>query len=155
MTPADYAAAIAKALEAGPTEGPWSAAGPSFGDPLPRYCNEVIVDNEDSEEDGETVCRPSSIQMDDASTADMVYIAACHPEALRSLLDEREALRKDAERYRWLRNESWGGAYIGKRGFPSVVEFKPGFLPSFAIVLAEDAVDAAIDAALAANKEHG
>jgi hypothetical protein len=64
---------------------------------------------------------------------------------LRRLTAEVEALRKDAERYRWLRDEAWGGN--NKRG-PHLVEFKPGHTPSFFTELAEQAADAAIDAAM-------
>lgn len=65
------------------------------------------------------------------------------------LAAEVEALRADAERYRWLRNEAWGGN--NKRG-PHLVEFKPGYVPARFTDLAEDAADAAIDSA---RKEQG
>ncbi len=34
------------------------------------------------------------------------YIAACHPERIARLLDALEAATKDAQRYRWLRNNA-------------------------------------------------
>lgn len=59
---------------------------------------------------------------------------------------ECEALRADAMRYRWLRNEAWGGN--NKQG-PHLVEFKSGYVPSRFTDLAEEAADAAMDAAMA------
>ena len=64
----------------------------------------------------------------------------------RDVVAERDRLRKDAERYLWLRNEAWGGN--NKRG-PHLVEFKPGYVPSRFTDLAEEAADAAVDAAMA------
>lgn len=64
---------------------------------------------------------------------------------LRRLHAEVEALRADAMRYRWLRNEAWGGN--NKQG-PHLVEFKSGYVPSRFTDLAEEAADAAVDAAM-------
>lgn len=61
------------------------------------------------------------------------------------LAAECEALRADAERYRWLRNEAWGGN--NKTG-PHLVQYKPGLMPSAVTELAEEAADAMIDAAM-------
>jgi chorismate mutase len=72
-------------------------------------------------------------------------------EALRALLAERDELAKDAARYRWLRNEAWGGG-MAKRKFPHVVEYRPGLMPTAVLELAEEALDDAIDAALT-NKD--
>lgn len=85
MTPADYAAAIAKALEC------------------------VLEDEWCWREDGENEFGTPCFEIDaaDGSLSELAtayserhaeFIAACHPAALRSLLDEREALRRDAER---------------------------------------------------------
>ena len=38
-------------------------------------------------------------------TANARFIAACNPEAIRELLDELDALKADAERYLWLRDQ--------------------------------------------------
>ena len=104
--------ALREALEAGPTDGPWVAAGPSFGKPLPVYCDEVVTDRDDDEDDGDSICRaPTGFERE--STVDMTYIAAANPATIRALLAEldrlREALHDEraldaavaAERERW------------------------------------------------------
>jgi len=97
---------IREALAAGPTPGPWSVktvptscgichkVGPFPGkqpDSLPRhaclYADYPIQGN----------------PADDELEANARFIAACHPAAIRELLDEIERLRADARRYRWLR----------------------------------------------------
>lgn len=75
------------------THGEWVACGPSFGDPLPRYLNEVV--RPDDVDGGDTVARAME-GMEGGSTADMAYIAACHPERIARLLDALEAAKKDA-----------------------------------------------------------
>jgi hypothetical protein len=63
--------------------------------------------------------------------------------------------REDAERYRWLRNESWAGYHIGK-GKPQVAEtivFIEREHGNVKTVLAEEALDTAIDAARAAKED--
>lgn len=99
--------ALREALDAGPDEGPWVSAGPSYGAALPVYCNEVVIDREGDDEDTYQVCI-APLGLDAESTANMNYIAAAHPAAIRALLDERdrlakevERMRADAERYRW------------------------------------------------------
>ena len=62
-------------------------------------------------------------------------------------LDELAALRKDAERYRWLRNEAWAG-YNQGRGRPHV--FTVDGAGNRRTMLAEEALDAAVDAAMEA-----
>ena len=62
-----------------------------------------------------------------------------------ALQAEYDALRKDAERWRWMRNEAWGGN--NKRG-PYLVTFKAGHSPSLFTMLAEGAADSSIDAAM-------
>ena len=90
--------AIRAAAEAA-TPGPWEAAGPSFGAPLPKYLNEVGRINED--EMFEEVCVSPSPE-DDACSADMNYIATANPATVIALLDRLEAAEKDAARYRWV-----------------------------------------------------
>ncbi|MHA6476153.1 hypothetical protein ACX1DW_01480 [Stutzerimonas sp. KH-1] len=63
------------------------------------------------------------------------------------LIAERDALQKDAERYRYLRNEAWGCDKI-KRDDMHVVLIGAGVLRSGLTELAEEALDTAIDAAL-------
>lgn len=86
--------AIRAAAEAA-TPGPWEAVGPSFGEPLPKYLNEVGRINED--EMFEEVC-VSPWPEDDACSADMIFIATANPAAVIALCDEIERLRKDAGR---------------------------------------------------------
>lgn len=67
---------------------------------------------------------------------------------------EVQALREDAERYRWLRNESWAGYNQSKRK-PQVAEtivFVQDGAGNVKTILAEDALDAAIDAAMEKQK---
>ena len=61
---------------------------------------------------------------------------------------------RDAERYRWLRNESWAGYNTGK-GTPSV--YTVDGAGNRRMMLAEEAMDDAIDAAIAQQKgaNHG
>lgn len=56
---------------------------------------------------------------------------------------------RDAERYRWLRNESWAGYNTGK-GTPSV--YTVDGAGNRRMMLAEEAMDEAIDAAIAQQK---
>lgn len=56
---------------------------------------------------------------------------------------------RDAERYRWLRNESWAGYNTGK-GTPSV--YTVDGAGNRRMMLAEEAMDDAIDAAIAQQK---
>ena len=59
---------------------------------------------------------------------------------------------RDAERYRWLRNESWAGYNTGK-GTPSV--YTVDGAGNRRMMLAEEAMDAAIDTAMAQGANHG
>ena len=84
--------------------------------------------------------------------ANAQLIAAANPAAILSLLDELQTLRvtaenaeKDAERYRWLRNESWAG-YNNSKGKPQV--FVHDGAGNRKTMLAEDAMDSEIDAAI-------
>ena len=68
-----------------------------------------------------------------------------------------DALELDAKRYRWLRNESWAG-YNQSKGKPQVFETVTMVLDgarNFKCILAEEAFDDAIDAAIAAQGERG
>lgn len=91
--------AIRAVLAAGPTPGEWVACGPSFGDPLPRFLNEVV--SPDEADGGETVA--CALQgAEGLADADMAYIAACNPERIARLLDALEqaqsALAAERER---------------------------------------------------------
>jgi hypothetical protein len=76
-------AQIQKALDAGPMEGTWVAAGPSFGEALPKYLNEVVIEDGSDSPDSVCGCEPAG---DPESSATMDYIAACNPENIRVLL---------------------------------------------------------------------
>lgn len=119
---------LREALAAGPTPGPWVATGNG----VHRGARCVLTTDMQPKEQRDT---------------DAAYIAACSPEVLAHLLaalDEREALREDAERYRWLRNEAWAG-YNQGRGLPHV--FTVDGAGNRRTMLAEAALDAATDAA--------
>ncbi|WGV20451.1 ead/Ea22-like family protein [Pseudomonas putida] len=68
------------------------------------------------------------------SLADAAFIAAASPASILDLLDENEALRKDAERYRWLRD---GAGYCDTRDIPGMAPAR---------------MDAFIDAAMAKGR---
>ena len=90
------------------TPGPWIAAGPSFGESLPKHLNEVVVDREGDEDDGYSICN-TPIGLDQECSDDMAFIAAANPLAIEELLDRLEAAEKsDAESiamYRKARDE--------------------------------------------------
>jgi len=90
-----------------------------------------------------------------AFTPDQLKLFVSHirtaPPAPAAPLSDAE----DAERYRWLRNESWAG-YNASKSKPQVFETVTMVVDgarNFKTILAEDALDAAIDAAIAAAKE--
>ena len=75
------------------TQGPWVACGPSFGAALPKYLNEVVVDDPDSEEDGIEICQPPT-GLDKESSRDMEFIAAANPAVVLELV---RRLREDVQ----------------------------------------------------------
>ena len=91
--------ALREALDAGPDEGPWVSAGPSYGAALPVHCNEVIIDREGDDEDTYQVCR-APLGLDAESTANMNYIGEASPKVIRSLLDERDRLAAEVDALR-------------------------------------------------------
>ena len=83
---------IRKALEMGPTPGPW----------VVRY--DYVVQAR-SYEDGRLVpvVQPYGVNRDGTDLfANARLIAACDPDTIRELLDEIEALRRDAARWRYV-----------------------------------------------------
>ncbi len=77
------------ALAANPTPGPWITAGPSFGDPMPRYTTCIVQDTDDD-------CAPDVVRFmvearDEQHELDAAFIAAaCNAAPL--LLDTIERL---------------------------------------------------------------
>jgi len=90
------------------TQGPWIAAGPSYGDPMPRYYNAVVTDTDGPIED-EDICSNTM------TSEDALYIAAANPAAILSLLDRLEKAEKDAFRLVWAMN--WMRMSIHDQGF--------------------------------------
>ena len=88
-----------KRLAAEATPGPWIAAGPSFGGPMPVYCNDVCVDREGDDDDTYSVFG-APIGMDKEASSDMEYIAAANPKAITALLSALEAAEAENERLR-------------------------------------------------------
>ena len=76
------------------TPGPWIGCGPSFGESLPKYLNEVVVDREGDEDDGYSICN-APIGLDEEHSADMAFIAAANPATVSELLDRLEVAEKD------------------------------------------------------------
>jgi len=64
------------------TPGPWIGAGPSFGDPLPRYTTEIVTEWE--EDDNRVICELPFDHHDDENEANARLIAAA-PELLEAL----------------------------------------------------------------------
>lgn len=99
---------IREALAAGPTPGPWSVetvptscgvyhkVGP-FPGRRPGYPPRHACLYADYPIQGNPA--------DDELKANAAFIAACNPAAIRELLAEMDALKADAERYRWLREQ--------------------------------------------------
>ena len=76
------------------TPGPWIGCGPAFGEALPRYLNDVVVDREGDDDDGESVCR-APLGLDEIATNDMEFIAAANPEVVLEILNELALLEFD------------------------------------------------------------
>ncbi len=76
------------------TPGPWIGAGPSFGDPLPRYINEIVTVEEDEHGGVETICRLPFNHLDAENEANARLIAAA-PDMLDALIVAREFISTD------------------------------------------------------------
>lgn len=68
------------------TPGPWMAAGPSFGDPMPRWLDSVVQDDGSGTDSPIDICR-------DAETSDAEFIAACDPQTILKLIAIARAAR--------------------------------------------------------------
>jgi hypothetical protein len=69
-------------------------------------------------------------------------------------LQQPEELQRNAACYLWLRNEAWAGYHVSK-GHPEIVAYVPvsrDGAGNVKCILAEDALDAAVDRALAGQK---
>ena len=87
-------------LEREATAGPWIGAGPSFGDPLPRYTTEIVTEWQSEEEESQTICLFGISHRDDENEANAHLIAA--------LRNSARELIADARRYRWLKERLHG-----------------------------------------------
>lgn len=58
------------------TPGPWIGAGPSFGDPLPRYTTEIVTDWEDEDGEALSICTLPFHHHDDENEANARLIEA-------------------------------------------------------------------------------
>ena len=67
------------------TPGPWIGAGPSFGDPLPRYTTEIVTEREDEDGAATSICELPFRHHDDENEANARLIAAA-PELLEALM---------------------------------------------------------------------
>ena len=65
------------------TPGPWIGAGPSFGDPLPRYTTEIVTDWEDEDDQRPVICTLPFRHYDHENEANARLIAAA-PELLEA-----------------------------------------------------------------------
>lgn len=111
MTPtlAASVAAIEQALSMGPTPGewmylgtdPWNGASGQFA----QWRNFTVSANslDKNEADFYFVASVSNANDTTQNEANAALIAACSPDVMRLILAELAALRKDADRYRWLR----------------------------------------------------
>ena len=66
------------------TPGPWTGAGPSFGDPLPRYTTEIVTEWEGDDDDVICICELPFSHYDDENEANARLIAAA-PDLLAAM----------------------------------------------------------------------
>jgi hypothetical protein len=74
------------------TPGPWIGAGPSFGDPLPRYTTSIVTEWEHEDEGYIGICELPFHHHDDENEANARLIAAAPDllEALKEMLVNHE-----------------------------------------------------------------
>lgn len=82
----DKYAELRAALDAGPTPGPWGVQSSNSWRRIgtPRGDGDVLSTTLQADGHPDLSARPETL----------AYIAACHPEAIRALLAERDALRE-------------------------------------------------------------
>jgi hypothetical protein len=66
------------------TPGPWIGAGPSFGDPFPRYTTSIVTEREHDDEGIVEICELPFHHRDDENEANARLIAAA-PDLLEAL----------------------------------------------------------------------
>lgn len=98
------------------------------------------VHNDDVEDYRVAQCR---------SMTDATFIAAASPASILELLAENDALRKDAERYRWIRTADWWRSPVCAISNPKEQAKLGSDCPS------GERLDAQIDAAMAKEASHG
>lgn len=77
------------------TPGPWAAVGLSFGESLPKYLHEVVIDREGDEDEGYSICG-APIRPNEKYSDNMAFIAAANPAVIIELLDRLEEAESDA-----------------------------------------------------------
>ena len=77
------------------TPGPWIGAGPSFGNPLPRYTTEIVTELEDEDDGSVSICRLPFHHHDDENEANAHLIAAA-PDLLEACEALVSGLKNDA-----------------------------------------------------------
>lgn len=126
------------------TPGPWYVVGDPWG------AGDFVVAGNPDPHVGQYVCDTENFdgREPDNSVNDAAYIAAASPATISELLAERDALARDAARFRWLAAhcrstaEHWGGRWSIVVEGPAPTRHDD-----------EDAFDAAIDAAMEAGNE--
>ena len=93
--------AIREAAEAA-TPGPWIEAGPSYGEPKPRFFDSVVTE-QDEDGDWLDICCSTS----DNTDADMTHIATANPATVLALCDEVERLRTALRLIEWSNDAVW------------------------------------------------
>lgn len=146
MTINDELLAELEAAADAASAGEWVSTGPSFGQSSPAYLDAVVTFNDGEES---TVCTMPdwSEEYWPERTANAAFIATANPTTILALLQHVRELKADAERYRWLRDESLNTSITA----PAImVVDEAGYqatCSTFDCLLCGEDADAAIDAA--------
>jgi hypothetical protein len=95
------------------TPGPWIGAGPSFGDPLPRYTTSIVTEWEDDAEGCIDICELPFHHHDDENEANARLIAAA-PDLLEALLEYKRLYEEVQPTGGWQGVYETGNAAIAK-----------------------------------------
>ena len=81
------------------TPGPWIGAGPSFGDPFPRYTTSIVTKREDDDDGIVEICELPFHHRDDENEANARLIAAAPDllEALQYMMEVCPAINQQGE----------------------------------------------------------